>query len=47
MASVSVAGFPENEFPCKVSLSVTVACQPQATLCETLGSMSYKDSFVT
>ena len=30
MASVPVAGFPENEFPCKVSLSTSVACQPKA-----------------
>ena len=29
-ASVPVAGFPENEFPCKVSLSITVAFQPRA-----------------
>ena len=29
-ASVPVAGFPENEFPCKVSLSIAVACQPKA-----------------
>ena len=30
-ASVPVAGLPENEFPCKISLSIAVAYQPIST----------------